>query len=386
MILALELFILSLLFLVPIYWAIPARLHNLRLTLLGVFSAIILYSLNPIILLGVGAYAAFIYGVLRYASGGPKQASLAKKLAWGGFILLPLPELFAPELVSGLLLGNVDLLSDRTITYTYLGLSYTAIRSFLLIHQSIADRQYSLGNILTALLFLPSFVVGPMSGGRIYRQDQVAPSLTLEAGMMGVARIGIGLAMFLVIAPILYDFDFKTLGITSEPALVWLKTSEIFVAVYFDFAGICNVAIGWAMLFGIKLPENFNYPFVARSIQEFWQRWHMTFGKRFVSLYIFKPLVRQTGRPQLAMFFAFAFVGVWHTMSLGYVLWGVMHGGALALNMYWSRNVSPKIPRYIQLPLQPVYWFLTMGYVVFVSNVALSGDWESIKAYLASIY
>ena len=92
------------------------------------------------------------------------------------------------------------------------------------------------------------------------------------------------------------------------------------------------------LLFNLRLSENFRFPLIAHSIQNFWQRWHLTLAA-FVSTYVFKPLVRCTGRPALAIFGDFTLVGLWHEVSLGYLLWGLGHGSALALTLAYRERM-----------------------------------------------
>jgi alginate O-acetyltransferase complex protein AlgI len=105
--------------------------------------------------------------------------------------------------------------------------------------------------------------------------------------------------------------------------------------VYFDFGGYSDVAIGTARLFGYRFPENFDWPYVARSPQEFWARWHMSLS-RWIRDYVFTPIsfaFRGSQRMALAgLVFAMALCGLWHGAAWTFVLWGVWHGVFLVLN------------------------------------------------------
>ena len=114
--------------------------------------------------------------------------------------------------------------------------------------------------------------------------------------------------------------------------------------VLFDFAGYSDIAIGLGLLFGVQLPYNFNAPFRSTSLQDFWQRWHMTL-MMFLRDYVFLPLRtsaigRGNGIVQhfAAMLLTMALCGLWHGPSWTFVLWGTLHGCALVVVSLWRRH------------------------------------------------
>jgi hypothetical protein len=129
--------------------------------------------------------------------------------------------------------------------------------------------------------------------------------------------------------------------------------------IFFDFAGYTDMAIGIALIFGIRLPDNFNAPFRASSILVFWQRWHMTLS-RFLRDYVFLPLadMRVAGTRHtvtqyiLAILATMALCGLWHGAGWNFVLWGVIHGVAIIVALGWRR--------YAIRPPRVIGWFLTI--------------------------
>jgi len=126
----------------------------------------------------------------------------------------------------------------------------------------------------------------------------------------------------------------------------WLALGFMF-QILFDFAGYSDIAIGVALLFGVKLPNNFDAPFRSSSLQDFWQRWHMTL-LTFLRDYLFHPLANaRFGRGHRllqyfgAMILTMALCGLWHGPSWTYVLWGVLHGSALVIVSLWRRYGWP---------------------------------------------
>jgi D-alanyl-lipoteichoic acid acyltransferase DltB (MBOAT superfamily) len=138
--------------------------------------------------------------------------------------------------------------------------------------------------------------------------------------------------------------------------------------ILFDFAGYSDVAIGLGLLFGVQLPYNFNTPFRAINIQDFWQRWHITL-MTFLRDYVFLPLANAhilNRRFRVVQYFAamlttMALCGLWHGASWTFVLWGLLHGGALVACSLW-RRYGPKLPR-------PLGWAMTVLFVLFTGVI-----------------
>jgi D-alanyl-lipoteichoic acid acyltransferase DltB (MBOAT superfamily) len=141
----------------------------------------------------------------------------------------------------------------------------------------------------------------------------------------------------------------------------WLTLFYAF-QVFFDFSGYSDVAIGVALVFGVELPRNFNAPFRATSISDFWRRWHMSLS-RWLRDYVFEPLalgLRDWGLIgiSIALLVTFFICGLWHGANWTFVIWGTLHGVALGFAVLWRRFL-PSPPRIIG-------WALTIGFVMLV--------------------
>jgi alginate O-acetyltransferase complex protein AlgI len=138
--------------------------------------------------------------------------------------------------------------------------------------------------------------------------------------------------------------------------------------VFFDFAGYSDIAIGLGLLFGIELPLNFNGPYRAASLPEFWRRWHMTLA-RFLRDYLFYPMLhsRLGGakarwlRALASILFTMAVCGLWHGAGWHFVLWGLTQGLGLVVAVAWRR--------YLRSPPVPVGWALTVGYFILTTGL-----------------
>ena len=166
-------------------------------------------------------------------------------------------------------------------------------------------------------------------------------------------------------------------------ALAWFSVYRSFLTLYVDFYGYCEIAIGVGLLFGIRVPENFRAPLISRSMQEFWQRWHLTLGA-FVSTYLFKPLVRSWGQTAAAIFISFALIGLWHQFTWTYLIWGMGHGAGLAFNMILNKRYGDREFTPLQrTALGGVGWAVTMTWVALLSTIAnstLAGAGELVVA------
>lgn len=134
---------------------------------------------------------------------------------------------------------------------------------------------------------------------------------------------------------------------------------------YVAFSGASDLAIGYALAMGFRIQENFRFPFLARSIPDFWRRWHMslTFWCRD---YVYAPIAAATRRPVLGITLAMAVIGLWHEFSLRYLLWGLYHGAGILLTHRLAALARPWLPEEgrVARALRPVGTAATLLFVV----------------------
>lgn len=192
-------------------------------------------------------------------------------------------------------------------------------------------------------IFFPSLVAGP-----IKRFDDFIPSLKrgLESKeesdlVAGSLRLAKGFAKKLFLADNFNQFIIEKQAFFDYLPLEqkWLILLALAGRIYFDFSGYTDIALGIAMMLGIKLPENFNAPYKATSIRDFWQRWHMSLSL-WIRDYVYIPLgggqrgqLRKAGNAVLA----FALCGLWHGASWNFLAWGLYHGAGLAASTYYRK-------------------------------------------------
>lgn len=227
--------------------------------------------------------------------------------------------------------------------------------------------RYDLVRYALYIAFFPQVLAGPLVRWReIMHQFDERPYLRSDAA----ERMARGL-MLLVVGLVKKVFVGDPLGEYANPvfqaaaegkaitmAEAWQATLAFNFQIYFDFSGYTDMALGIALLFGIVLPQNFETPYRAASLQDFWRRWHMTLS-RFLRDYLYIPLGgSKHGLPlQLwALFATMALGGLWHGASWTFVAWGVAHGIGLGVGVLWRRKGLP-------MPA-PLGWALTFLFVV----------------------
>ena len=215
------------------------------------------------------------------------------------------------------------------------------------------------------VIFFPQLIAGP-----IVRYNHIVPQYTGENNnninfnniSIGLILILIGFLKKILIADNLGNF--VDIGYESPETLnvveSWLISISFTFQIYFDFTGYVDMATGSAMLFNIKLPQNFDSPFKANSLINFWQRWHMTLTN-FLTNYIFNPSVKALKKVtflkmMLIIIMVFIICGFWHGPSWMYGFFGLLHGLGLVVNHIFNKLFSFKLPKLFS-------WFLTFTYV-----------------------
>ncbi|WP_369901621.1 MBOAT family protein [Bacillus manliponensis] len=210
--------------------------------------------------------------------------------------------------------------------------------------------------------FFPQLIAGPIvhhSNVLPQFEDETKRRMNIENITKGLYIFGIGLTKKVVIADTLAqwaDFGYSNVS-TLSTTDAWLTSLAYTLQLYFDFSGYCDMAIGAALLFNIKLPINFFSPYKSLNIQEFWRRWHMTLG-RFFTQYVYIPLGgsrKGQVHTYINLFIIFLISGIWHGAGWTFVIWGVLHGFAIVIHRLF-KNLGGKMPKILG-------WMLTMLFV-----------------------
>lgn len=213
------------------------------------------------------------------------------------------------------------------------------------------------------IMLFPQLVAGPIIRYKdIHTQlrDRLVSMSDLEEG---VYRFILGLSKKVLLANPLgliadNGFDSPMGDLTAAGA--WLCLTTYTLQIYFDFSGYSDMAIGLARMFGFRFPENFNYPYTARSLQDFWRRWHISLSTWFRD-YVYIPLGgNRLGRSRtlLNLWTVFLLTGAWHGASWNFILWGAIHGFFLMVERLLAAS-SMSLPRLPKL-LHHIYTMLVV--------------------------
>jgi alginate O-acetyltransferase complex protein AlgI len=212
--------------------------------------------------------------------------------------------------------------------------------------------------------FFPQLIAGPI----VHHREMMPQFYDLKNKVFsrnnvrkGLFIFNIGLFKKVVIADTLSiwainGFDTST---TLSFFEAWGSSLAYTFQLYFDFSGYTDMAIGAALLFNIKLPANFNSPYKATGIIDFWQRWHITLTS-FITIYIYTPIIRSFSKANfnkamLATVITFLIAGLWHGASWMFVIFGGLHGLGLVMNHYWRKK---------KIKLNSVFsWFITFNFI-----------------------
>ena len=248
--------------------------------------------------------------------------------------------------------------------FTFQTMSYT-----IDVYRGRASAQRNFGTFATFVCLFPQLIAGP-----IVRYTDVAAELeertsTLDNVSYGVRRFTVGLGKKVLLANAMGELTL-IFQQSDEKTVVfyWLYAIAYTLQVYFDFSGYSDMAIGLGSIFGFRFPENFNYPFVARSITDFWRRWHMTLGSWFRD-YVYIPMGGNRGsKGKWLMNIAVVWLltGLWHGASWNFVLWGAFFGVALSVEKLWLHKILEKSGRVIQHIY--VLFLVVISFVIFNAN------------------
>ncbi|HVU85353.1 MAG TPA: MBOAT family O-acyltransferase, partial [Puia sp.] len=203
------------------------------------------------------------------------------------------------------------------------------------------------------IFLFPQLVAGPIIRYKDISQKIASRYIIGEDFTRGLIRFIRGLAKKMLIAntvAVFADQVFAQEPANLPTAVAWFGIACYTLQIYFDFSGYSDMALGLGKMLGFNFPENFNHPYIARSIREFWQRWHISLSTWFRD-YLYIPLGgNKEGKLKTYrnMFIVFFVTGLWHGASWNFIVWGMIHGCFLALErMGWSK-VLEKLPRFVQ--------------------------------------
>ena len=226
-------------------------------------------------------------------------------------------------------------------------------------------------NFLNYCLFVslfPQLIAGP-----IVRYHEISKQIekrkySIEKFFLGSARFSIGLAKKILIADQMGAIADNIFGMRSSllaPEYIWLGVLAYSFQIYFDFSGYSDMAIGLGKIFGFNIPENFNFPYLAKNFTDFWRRWHLSLS-RWMKDYLYIPLGgnrKPRLRTYLNLWIVFLLSGVWHGASWNFIFWGAFHGLFLSIDKLFWQKISKKIPEFINIAF--TFFLVLISWIFF---------------------
>lgn len=236
-------------------------------------------------------------------------------------------------------------------------------------------KEYDFLRYTLFVTFFPHLLAGPI----LHHSEMMPQFSSLRHKKINYKNISIGLVLFsiglfkkTVIADtfaVWANAGFDTLSILTLFE-AWATSLSYTFQLYFDFSGYTDMAIGVSLFFNIKLPINFNSPYKALNIQDFWRRWHITLS-RFLKDYIYIPLGGNRNgitSTYMNLFITFLLGGIWHGAGWTFIFWGTLHGVALMLHRFWQ-SFHFKLNRYFA-------WFITFNFINFAWIFFRARQWD----------
>lgn len=342
-----------------------------------------------------------------------RESSLGRAVIWLSLALNLGPlvwykySYFAAGVVQAILpmAAGTNLFNNYQGSYLPLGISFLtfqAIAYVLDVYREEIEPQRNLLHFSLFLALFPKVTAGPIIRYSEVAEDLADPKFNTDQFAMGVKRFVIGLGKKVILADTLArtaDQIFSLSASELTATVAWLGLLTYTLQLYLDFSGYTDMAIGLGRMFGFKFQENFNYPYISRSLTEFWRRWHISLST-WLRDYLFIPLSYSlmTGRIRqkiaqgkyktnyhtlFSIVIVFIICGLWHGAGWNFIVWGMLHGIVLALESLWLSKAIKKC----WIPLQHCYLLLIVMLAwVFFRLPTLNGSFEYIRALMGMTF
>lgn len=270
-----------------------------------------------------------------------------------------------------------------------LGISFFTITqiAFLVDAYEGLVEERKLLNYALFVTFFPHLLAGPI----LHHKEMMPQFDRVRNKVLSYRNLSLGLLIFFVglFKKVVIADPFSAMaraGFDGTQALTlaeaWVTSLSYTLQLYFDFSGYSDMAVGLGLMFNIRLPVNFNSPYKALNIIDFWKRWHITLTT-FITTYVYTPILRTFRRVTfakslVAVFLAMFISGIWHGAGWTFVIWGALHGVALVVNHLWRRR-KWKMPAVAA-------WLLTFNFVNIAFVFFRAGSWDDALRVLQGMF
>lgn len=331
-----------------LYFLVPFRFKNFILLVSSLFFYFYGEPLYSIVMIA-SSFSGYLHGLWidkmresRYA----KIPLICSVVFSIGFLLyFKYADFFIENIVwfSGLEIKPLKLALPIGISfYTFQILSYT-----IDVYRGDAKVQRNFFDFATYVTLFPQLIAGPIVRYTTVEEELSQRKHTVAGFSYGVRRFIIGLSKKVLIANTLGELGNIFHGLQESTVLFyWIYAVAFMLQIYYDFSGYSDMAIGLGRIFGFHFLENFNYPYISKSIAEFWRRWHMSLGTWFRD-YVYVPMGgnRVSSMKWIGNIFVVWFLtGFWHGANWNFVIWGLYFGAFLMMERFFLNDIMKKLP------------------------------------------
>lgn len=332
------------------------------------------------VLMLISAFSAYIHGILieKFREKGYSKLFLVSGLVVSLGILIVFKYM-------DFIIKNINYISNSNIKllrlvlpigisfYTFQGLSYIVD-----VYKKDAKVCRSFVDFATYVCLFPQLIAGPIVRYTTIEDELKNRTHSFDKFAYGVNRFVVGLAKKVILANNLgMIVDIMTKSNEKSVLSYWMVAIFFSLQIYYDFSGYSDMAIGLGRMFGFDFLENFNYPFISKSIKEFWRRWHISLSSFFRD-YVYIPLGGNRvsrGRWIFNLLVVWSLTGLWHGDSWNFILWGLYFALLLIIENLFLQNILSKLPALIQ----HIYakFFIIISFVIF-NNENIKDLWSSL--------
>ena len=357
-----------------IYFLVPRKFREIRNIVLLLFS-LVFYGCNEkfFVWIMIGSIACnYVFGLLLENCKKKKlvlfisvimNLGLLVYYKYTGFIVDNINGFFGADIVIKKIIMPVGI-----SFFTFQGMSYVFD-----VYYGWSKAQKNILNVMLYIALFPQLVAGPIVRYQTIEEELTSRSENENLIANGIGLFIIGLGKKMIIANqmgIIADAAFSEPSLTT--ALCWLGAVCYTLQIYFDFSAYSDMAVGLGKVFGFTFPQNFNYPYIASSITDFWRRWHISLSTWFRD-YLYIPLGGNRcskGRHIINIMTVWLATGIWHGASWNFIVWGVYYGVILIIEKFFLKNVLEKMGSV----LRHIYTMLIViiGFVFFRADTLTS--------------
>ena len=332
------------------------------------------------VLMLISAFSAYIHGILieKFREKGYSKLFLVSGLVVSLGILIVFKYM-------DFIIKNINYISNSNIKllrlvlpigisfYTFQGLSYIVD-----VYKKDAKVCRSFVDFATYVCLFPQLIAGPIVRYTTIEDELKNRTHSFDKFAYGVNRFVVGLAKKVILANNLgMIVDIMTKSNEKSVLSYWMVAIFFSLQIYYDFSGYSDMAIGLGRMFGFDFLENFNYPFISKSIKEFWRRWHISLSSFFRD-YVYIPLGgNRVSRVRwiFDLLIVWSLTGLWHGDSWNFILWGLYFALLLIIENLFLQNILNKLPALIQ----HIYakFFIIISFVIF-NNENIKDLWSSL--------